>query len=69
MSEAFASAKVIRSLKDELEEAHDEIHELRKARTLMRMELSRVAVDLREAVADVKSKQRRIDVLMAELRK
>lgn len=69
MSEALTSAKVIRSLKDELEEAHDEIQELRKARTLMRMELSRVAVDLREAVADVKSKQRRIDVLMAELRK
>lgn len=69
MSEGLVASKTIRELKDELNEAHEELFEMRKERMSLRNEVSRLAVDLRVAVSDVKSKQRLIDSLMAELRK
>lgn len=69
MAEGLVAAKTIRELKDELNDARNELFEMRIERVSLRQEISRLAVDLRVAIEDAKQKQRHIDSLMSELRK
>ena len=59
----------IRGLKDELNEAIDELNELRRERVNLRSKLTEIMNDFRVMQADVKGKQRLIDRLEAELRR
>lgn len=59
----------MRGLKDELNEAVDELNELRRERVNLRSKLTEVMNDFRVLQADVKGKQRKIDQLEAELRR
>jgi uncharacterized coiled-coil DUF342 family protein len=59
----------IRGLKDELNEAIDELNELRRERVDLRSKLTEIMNDFRVMQADVKGKQRLIDRLEAELRR
>jgi uncharacterized coiled-coil DUF342 family protein len=59
----------IRGLKDELNEAVDELNELRRERVDLRSKLTEIMNDFRVMQADVKGKQRLIDRLEAELRR